>query len=336
MAIRTVIDQVNRLFYKIKRNPALLTDGETRKRSLRALKDKMTRRSQPITRQNVRIFLDTLEQAADDREFSRLLSAHSFRPTIAFDQVSPDSPEFLALQMQQYQEISGRDGYFPRRDELDSGFELTDQLTDQLTVYPFTTQDPVCTGYYLIGVGMLLKAAQLKPGSTIVEYGIGWGHTTLALAQLGYNVIAVDIEEKFLKLVDYRAERLGLKITTYHGEFGALPSHVEKIDGAVFFECFHHCLKHVEVVQKLSDRLNPGGRLILAGEPLFDDGWFYPWGLRLDGQSVWAIGTHGWMELGFKRSYLENLLRSSDFELEHHYHPEFGCLGEVYVGIKKS
>ena len=55
----------------------------------------------------------------------------------------------------------------------------------------------------------MLRAAQLKPGATIVEYGIGWGHTTLALAQLGYNVIAVDIEEKFLKLVEHRANHLG-------------------------------------------------------------------------------------------------------------------------------
>jgi 2-polyprenyl-3-methyl-5-hydroxy-6-metoxy-1,4-benzoquinol methylase len=332
MGIRGAIDQITGLFHKIKRNPELLTDGETRKQSLLRLKHKMMHRSEPITRQNVRCFLDKLEDAADDRAFAGLLSAHSFRPTISFDQLSPDSPEFFALQMQQYRDISGRDGYFPIRDERDSGFEFANQFT----VYPFTTQDPVCTGYYLIGVGMVLKAMQLKPGATIVEYGIGWGHTTLALAQLGYNVIAVDIEEKFLTLVEHRAKQLGLTITTHHGEFGELPSHVETIDGALFFECFHHCLNHVEVVKKLSDRLNPGGRLILAGEPLFDEDWFYPWGLRLDGQSVWAIGTHGWMELGFKRSYLETLLRSSGFELERHYHPEFGCVGEVYVGIKKA
>lgn len=332
MAIRDATPYITHLFRKIKKNPALLTDGATLKRAVLKLKHKIMSHPEPITQQNVRTFLDKLEKASDSSEFSGLLQSNSFRPALSFDQVNPDSPEFLALQMQQYKEISGRDGYFPSRDERDAVFEFADQFT----VYPFTTQDAVCAGTYLVGVGLALRAAQLKPGATIVEYGIGWGHTTLALAQLGYNVIAVDIEDKFLKLVEYRAERLGLKVTTHHGEFGELPSHIEQIDGAVFFECFHHCLNHVEVVRQLSDRLTPGGRLILAGEPLFDESWFYPWGLRLDGQSVWAIGTHGWMELGFKRSYLEKLLRSSGFELERHYHPEFGCVGEVYVGIKKA
>lgn len=86
----------------------------------------------------------------------------------------------------------------------------------------------------------MLRAAQLKPGATIVEYGIGWGHTTLALAQLGYNVIAVDIEEKFLKLVEHRANHLGLKITTHHGEFGELPSHIEQRLGVTIANANSH------------------------------------------------------------------------------------------------
>lgn len=313
-----------------RQRPNLLVDPKKLSLALVDLKEVAMQQPELLTQEGVRNFLSHLEAAGDAAEHAQLFNKYSFRPALNFDQVSPDSPEFLALQMQQYKEISGRDGYFPIRDELDSVFKFANQFT----VYPFTTQDVVCTGNYLVGVSLALRAAQLKPGATIVEYGIGWGHTTLALAQLGFNVIAVDIEEKFLKLVEYRADRLGLNITTHHGEFGDLPSHIEQIDGALFFECFHHCLKHVEVVRKLSERLTPGGRLILAGEPLFDDDWFYPWGLRLDGQSIWAIGTHGWMELGFKRSYLEKLLRANDFELERHYHPEFGCVGEVYVGIK--
>jgi 2-polyprenyl-3-methyl-5-hydroxy-6-metoxy-1,4-benzoquinol methylase len=323
---------LNRVLNKFRGNSKQPITEQIKQEIKEQVKAHISNSFEPLTPEKVRTFLDQIENAATLSDRGKLFGSREFRPVLSFDGLSADSPEFLALQMQQYHAISGRDGYLPSRDELDSGFDLAEQFT----VYPFTTQDPVCTGNYLVGVGLILRAAQLKPGATIVEYGIGWGHTTLALAQLGYNVIAVDIEEKFLKLVDYRAKILGLNITTHHGEFGELPSHVDQIDGALFYECFHHCLDHVNVVKKLSDRLTPGGRLILSGDPIFDESWFYPWGLRLDGQSIWAIATYGWMELGFKRSYLENLLRTHHFDLERHHHPEFGCVGDLYVGIKKA
>lgn len=286
----------------------------------------------PATRKNVEKFLEELEACRTPSEFSACTRAWNFVPSRALSTLDPLSAEFREFQLAQYREISGRDNYEPWRDEKDPVLSVFDDFT----VYPFTTQDPVCAGSYLVGVGLALRAAQIPKGGTIVEYGIGWGHTTLALAQLGYKVVAVDIEDKFLRLIDARAARVGLHVTTHRGVFGDLPENVDSVDAFLFFECFHHCLDHIKIVGQLSRKLNAGGRLILAGEPLFDDSWFYPWGLRLDGQSVWAIATHGWMELGFKRSYLESLLTSNGLALERHYHPEFGCVGEVYVGIKKA
>ena len=40
--------------------------------------------------------------------------------------------------------------------------------------------------------------------------GLEWGHTTLALAQLGFKVTALDIEPRFRKLIRERARRLWL------------------------------------------------------------------------------------------------------------------------------
>ena len=45
-----------------------------------------------------------------------------------------------------------------------------------------------------------------------------------------------------------------------------------------------------------------GGRVVFAGEPISRK-LNAPWGLRMDGESLWAIRTNGWLELGFRRSY---------------------------------
>ncbi len=53
------------------------------------------------------------------------------------------------------------------------------------------------------------------------------------------------------------------------------------------------------------------GFLVLGGEPIVPTGSFavpYPWGLRMDGLSLWYIRRHGWMELGFEEGYFRSLL----------------------------
>ena len=60
--------------------------------------------------------------------------------------------------------------------------------------------------------------------------------------------------------------------------------------------------------------LRADGFLVFGAEPVVDpDGLWgravpYPWGPRLDGLSLRAMQTHGWMELGFQKSYFEKLL----------------------------
>lgn len=52
----------------------------------------------------------------------------------------------------------------------------------------------------------------------------------------------------------------------------------------------------------LDDIVAPGGAVLFAGEPI-SDSFPMPWGLRLDGESLWAIRRNGWLELGFSESY---------------------------------
>jgi 16S rRNA A1518/A1519 N6-dimethyltransferase RsmA/KsgA/DIM1 with predicted DNA glycosylase/AP lyase activity len=72
----------------------------------------------------------------------------------------------------------------------------------------------------------------LKPNSRLVEFGPGWGNTTLHFAQMGYEVTAVDLEKSFIDLIKYRAEIITECHVSSKDMLGFVTS--EKYDAAVF------------------------------------------------------------------------------------------------------
>ena len=70
----------------------------------------------------------------------------------------------------------------------------------------------------------------------------------------------------------------------------------DPFDAAVFFESFHHCSDHMRLLRALRQAVKPDGRAYFAAEPILPD-FPIPWGLRMDGESLWAIRSNGWMEL---------------------------------------
>jgi hypothetical protein len=77
--------------------------------------------------------------------------------------------------------------------------------------------------------------------------------------------------------------------------------------------------------------LRPGGAIVFAAEAFYDDWFDYPWGLRTDGHSVWAIRSFGWMELGFRKSYVQESLTRLGFVLEWSSLPDAGPYGELLI-----
>jgi len=173
--------------------------------------------------------------------------------------------------------------------------------------FPFFTGSPVTAGNHLAAIGHLIRTAGAGESSQILELGAGWGNVALFLAQLGCQVTVLDISEEFVKLIDDRAACLGVQIETRIGDFHSVSDLDGTYDVVLFFESFHHCLEHGRLVQELDRIVRPGGRIVFAAEPVARRFWC-PWGLRLDGESVWAIRRNGWLELGFRRSYFLEML----------------------------
>jgi len=161
---------------------------------------------------------------------------------------------------------------------------------------------------------------RLPAKSKVLELGVGWGNTAITMAQMGYDVTAIDIEPNFVKLVNDRADLFGLPAIARLGSFLEIGSLDEKFDAVLFYECFHHCSDHMALLKMLHSVLAPGGKVFFAAEPILD-AFPIPWGIRLDGESLWAIRRNGWLELGFQESYFRAALERSGFAVVKHVTP---------------
>jgi len=181
--------------------------------------------------------------------------------------------------------------------------------------FPYATAGAATVGDYLMGVGHIIRTLDLAPKSRVLEFGAGWGHTTVALAQMGHQVTAIDIGPNFVELICARAAQVNVPVDAVVGDFSLVHQLDRTYDAVLFFESFHHCADHLDLLGGLDRVLAPRGRVVFAAEPI-QKSMPVPWGLRLDGESLWAIRRNGWLELGFRRSYFLEALRRFGWQAE--------------------
>jgi 2-polyprenyl-3-methyl-5-hydroxy-6-metoxy-1,4-benzoquinol methylase len=225
-------------------------------------------------------------------------------------QLPPDpfSAEYADAQMALYERISGR-SYSTRNEE-----SIIDINSAVLRPFPYNASCQVA-GAHLGAIGFLFGSLQLRPGARVLDVGAGWGNTTLGLARLGYEVTALDIEARFCELIRQRARRIELQIEVINDDFFWIEKARRRFDAIVFFESFHHCADHPRLLRSLGPALVPGGHVYFGAEPITPH-FPVPWGLRTDGESLWAIRRNGWLELGFHPDYFRHALQRAGFSAE--------------------
>lgn len=240
----------------------------------------------------------------------------------------PYSETYRRRQFELYEFLAGKP-YSP-------GNEVSEFDVDRAASrpFPFHTESPATVGNHLIAIGHLIRTLNLPAGASVLEFGPGWGNTTVWLARMGYRVTAVDIEKRFVDLIAERARRKQLEIEAIQGDFQMVQTTDRRWDAVLFFESFHHCADHHALVQRLEKIVNPGGKVIFAAEPITDD-FPIPWGFRLDGESLWAIRNFGWCELGFQESYFTDLMGRHGWALEKHSCAETPW-GTIFVATRDA
>jgi protein-L-isoaspartate O-methyltransferase len=224
-----------------------------------------------------------------------------------------------------YHEVSRRGEYSTANEA--SPFDLDEAVS---TPYPYSTRSTNVVGEELVARGFIISTLGLAPPARVVEFGSGWGNLTLDLAATGFSVTAVEVEGRFCTLTE-RRNRHPERVSVVHSgmlEFEA----DEPFDAAVFYESFHHCADHLAMLEKLTSIVRPGGRVLWAGEPVAP--MAYPWGLRLDGYSLWSTRTHGWLELGFDEAYFAEALTRARWRARRVRLPAGSPLADVIVAVR--
>jgi 2-polyprenyl-3-methyl-5-hydroxy-6-metoxy-1,4-benzoquinol methylase len=212
----------------------------------------------------------------------------------------PYSQEYRDRQHEFYRFVSGRDRY-----EVEN--EHSNFRVDANRPFPYYTESAETVGAQIMAFGFIIKSMGLPAGSSVLELGPGWGNTTIELARMGYEVTAVDIDATFVDLIKERADKFSLCVDARRGEFLDVDQFSRTFDAVLFFESFHHCANHRELIRRLGDVVKVGGKIFFAAEPIADS-FPMPWGVRTDGEALWAMRRFGWLELGYQESYFLRML----------------------------
>jgi 2-polyprenyl-3-methyl-5-hydroxy-6-metoxy-1,4-benzoquinol methylase len=175
------------------------------------------------------------------------------------------------------------------------------------------------------------------PQTVICEFGSGWGNLFIPLARSGFSMIGVDIDSGFLNRLQDQAKAYNIDARYINSDFlGAAKQLKKEVDIAIFQASFHHCIDFQKLLVLLRTvTLSEDGFILFSSEPIYHN---YPisWGLRYDGESLWAITKNGWLELGFDHSYFSELLVRKGFFLceSKSKHPDM--VESSWLGVQSS
>ena len=221
----------------------------------------------------------------------------------------PFSSEYRDFQLRLHERICGKP-YSPKNER--THFDLD---TYQDRPFPYYLKSLPTASEYLLAIAFMLRMMNLPPDARVLEFGPGWGETTITLAMLGVQVTAVDIEPNFCEMLRRRAVQSRVNIEVIEADFFWAEGVTEPYDAVLFFESFHHCHDHLRLLRALRTAVKPEGQIIFGAEPIISN-HDVPWGISMDGQALWSMRNFGWLELNFDEAYFKAALARTGWSAE--------------------
>jgi len=176
--------------------------------------------------------------------------------------------------------------------------------------YPWQSRDLGVISVELAKTVQATRALHLaNTTGPIVEFGAGWGNLALPLAKAGFDVTAVDMDAGLISRLQRLAQEQHTTLETFPGTFTDASNELNRrYDAIIFQSSFHHCLDFDKVLRNVTGSLlEDGGSIFFLSEPI-DKELRFPWGIRYDGEALWAVMFNKWLELGFSEAFLVELL----------------------------
>jgi 2-polyprenyl-3-methyl-5-hydroxy-6-metoxy-1,4-benzoquinol methylase len=249
-------------------------------------------------------FKEQLQTARNFEEIREMWRSTNF--PYAYASADPFSPTYRDQVLKLYQKLT-RTSYSPQN-------EMTSTKQSKKTFdigYPWVSGNLEVAAIELGKTVQALHAlhARQPTAANFIEFGAGWGNLAIPLAKTGKDVTVVDIDAAFLDRIERIAKKDNFHIKVVNGDFVEVAKGLPgKYDAVIFQSSFHHCLDFEQLLQAIrSGVLAEHGKIYFFAEPIFRD-FTFPWGLRHDGESIWAITCNHWLELGFDFDFFFELL----------------------------
>jgi precorrin-6B methylase 2 len=114
---------------------------------------------------------------------------------------------------------------------------------------------------------MLIDALEIKPGQTIADLGAGSGYYSFRIAPLvggQGKVLAIDVEPRMLRIVSERARRDRVpNVFTVLSTASDPNLPANSVDLLFMVDVYHELEFPLEMMQKVREALQPGGRVAL-------------------------------------------------------------------------
>jgi len=267
----------------------------------------------------------------------RSLAEHSTKITGDLSTIlatDPYSNDYIKLVCSLHEELIGK-----KHSPSLEGLPVLNPDYERDWPYPWGTKSPGQVSKFLIAYGLLIKYMNLTPNARILEVGCGLGSLTKNLARMGYRVDAIDPNELQCSIVrdatkDFPTVPHVIAVTL--DQWLENKSNEYKYDAVIFFESFHHILNHQACIKNLLlNHMEQDAKIVLAAEPIFEsqcDVLPYPWGIRLDGESIRVMRRWGWIELGFTKKYIDTFFNQFGLSLEWVKCDEGLPLSQIIIG----
>ncbi len=124
---------------------------------------------------------------------------------------------------------------------------------------------PVISGKEITRFGWLLRIMHPRPGSRVLDVGMGPGWTSLFLARMGASVTGVDLSGKMVEIASKKAQNEGVEAEFLCLDIEeTLPENMqEQFDHVFFYDSLHHIERTDLAFKHCRDALKPGGSILL-------------------------------------------------------------------------